>query len=229
MAIDAERIALIVELATRDAKESLGRELAAYDAQLALNRAFGNNRRWLGLSDRLVKAGRSFIDELAMRIRAIDAGSDAMAIYSKAVESFAGHLDHIFHDHWAKDAPWRRNKDAPPPTVWQSEKNQLELALKVQQAEFGSEPASAGQRAKGPQWKRFDEAVNLVAWLLTSPKAPTDYGSAGATNLARFDARQASRGLRRWKIMDIAFSRTANANELKNSIVAKSTQLITPR
>lgn len=41
------------------------------------------------------------------------------------------------------------------------------------------------QRQKGPQWKRFDEAVNLVALLLTSPQAPTDYSKSGAQNLAR--------------------------------------------
>jgi hypothetical protein len=185
---NAERIALIVELATRDAKDKLGRELAAYNAELALNEAFGNSRRWLGLADRLASSGRAFVDELATKIRAVATHGEALATYSEAVEGFLANLDSMYQSEWAKGAPWRQDKEALPPPAWRSAKGQLDLAFQVQQSEFEqttNESAIVPEGVKGPQWKRFDEAVNLVAWLLTSPKAPTDYSRAGARNLAR--------------------------------------------
>lgn len=188
MATNAERIALLVELATADFNEKLGRDLAAFTAQLALNNGLANSRRWVGFADLLANSARSYIDDLATKIRAIEAGGSALATYSNAVESLLAHLDSKYQSAWAKDAPWRLDKDAPPPPAWQSTKAQLNLAFQVQQSEFDPtiiEPVSVPDGEKGQQWKRFDDAVNLVAWLLTSPKAPTDYSRAGARNLAR--------------------------------------------
>ncbi len=188
MTSNAERIALTVRLACEDAKDRLGRELAAYNAEVALKNAFGNSRRWLGLADILANSARSYIDDLATKIRAIETGGQASEAYSDAVVSFLAHLDSKYDSEWANDAPWRQAKDAPPPHAWQSAKGHLDLAFRVQHTEFDqttNEPAIVSNGDKGPQWKLFDESVNLVAWLLTSPRAPTDYSKSGARNLAR--------------------------------------------
>ena len=188
MATNAERIALVVELATDDAKDKLGKKLAAFISELAKNNGLSQSGRWTGLAARLADSARAFTDDLAVSVRAIDQGSEALAAYSNAVEAFLSHLDSVFADEWGKDAPWRRISDAPAPPHWQEMRDKLSLALKVQKAEFDRPPADPARKIKherGPDWKRYDQSVNLVAWLLTSPKAPTDYASEGANNLAR--------------------------------------------
>lgn len=160
MATNAERIALIVQLASGDAKDKLGRELAAYKVSLALNKGFGNSRRWLGLSDLLANSARSYIDDLAPKIRAIEADGSALASYSNAVESFLAHLDSKYESEWANDAPWRRDKDAPPPPAWQSAKGQLDLAFHVQQSEFARTEQPEATQAVG---KANDRAPSVKA------------------------------------------------------------------
>jgi hypothetical protein len=193
MAKDAERIALVVELATRDAKDKLGRELVAYKAQLALNGAFGNSRRWLGLADRLASSGRAFVDELATKIRTIATHGDALASYSEAVEGFLADLDHIYQDDWDKDRPFRRG-DSPPPAAWQGARGPIEMALKLQQSGFDRPNESLARQADNwrvptasrgkwensdlSEWMTFGEACDLARKFLGSEASDADARSA---------------------------------------------------
>lgn len=148
MATDSERIALLVDLASFDAKEKLGRALAAYNAQLALNKGFGNSRRWLGLADKLADAGREYIDQLAEKIGRIASSGDALTAYSTAVESFLQYLDNEYQAAWDQTAPWQRDKAASPPPAWEIARRQLTMAVSLREMEL---EAKSDARAIAPE------------------------------------------------------------------------------
>jgi hypothetical protein len=133
---DGQRIELAVKLATEDAKEILDRELAAQKAQLAANNGLGSSRRWIALAFSLETSARAYIDSLSAEIKAIENSAIALAKYTDSVEDFMKYLDGIYETEWARVAPWRLDKRAPPPTAWQSVRDRLKLAVQVQQARF---------------------------------------------------------------------------------------------
>jgi hypothetical protein len=153
--IENERIAQIVELASADAKDKLGRELAANRANAAKTGAQQGSRFWVALASLLAVTARTFIDDLADKVTAIQASDGALAAYSFAVESFMAYLDCKYKAAWVRNASWRRTKDAPPPAHWEVKKRLLLLAVEVQKGRFmqPSEQADQVRSERAPSVK----------------------------------------------------------------------------
>jgi hypothetical protein len=178
-ASEAPPYELAIELAVRDARAKLGRELTALKAKLARCRALSNSRRWPVLADLLAASGRAFVEELAKKVTATASDGSAWASYSAAVESFLTELDDAYEREWVATRPFR-TADGPPPAAWQDARPACELALRVQQSEFSSAErarAAEGDRAHDPvrRWnlpgKRVDDGHPERMWDQNDLKA----------------------------------------------------------